>query len=72
MPTRCRPRPVKPKEKPTMDDPTTIAIIKFNGGQGALLCNQCRRILATGFDHEDREHFCQEYGERCQAEDDRP
>jgi hypothetical protein len=34
------------------------AVVKFNNGKGALLCNRCRTILATGFEHEDREHFC--------------
>ena len=34
------------------------AIVKFNNGNGALLCNECGTIVATGFDHEDREHFC--------------
>lgn len=35
-----------------------FAIVKFNGGRGALLCNGCATILGTGFDHEDKEHFC--------------
>jgi len=34
------------------------SIIKFDGGQGALLCNRCKVILRSGFDHEDREHYC--------------
>lgn len=33
-------------------------IEKFNGGRGALLCNGCNIIIATGFGHEDKEHFC--------------
>ena len=41
-----------------MNAPKQIALIKFNGGVGALLCNRCHTILATGFDYEDREHFC--------------
>lgn len=57
------------KSEKSMAD-QTVAIIKFNGGNGALLCNRCRRILTTGFDHEDREHLCQEYGIACLAEED--
>jgi len=34
------------------------AIVKFNNGNGALLCNGCSTILAYGFKHEDREHYC--------------
>ena len=34
------------------------AVVKFNGGNGALLCNRCGKIVATGFEHEDREHYC--------------
>lgn len=34
------------------------AILKFNSGRGALLCNGCYTVLATGFDHEDTQHFC--------------
>ena len=37
------------------------AIFKFNGGRGALLCNRCRVIVATGSGpHEDVEHYCSE------------
>lgn len=36
------------------------AIVKFNGGKGALLCNKCSVIIAYGFDHKDEEHFCAE------------
>ena len=36
------------------------AIFKFNGGRGALLCNRCRIIIATGTEHEDVEHYCVE------------
>ncbi len=36
------------------------AIVKFNGGYGALLCNRCRKIIATGIRHEDVEHYCDE------------
>jgi hypothetical protein len=36
------------------------AIVKFNGGTGALLCNQCRIILAYGLRHKDVEHYCKD------------
>jgi hypothetical protein len=35
------------------------ANVKFNNGNGALLCNACRTIIAYGHDHEDRLHFCE-------------
>jgi hypothetical protein len=35
-----------------------VAIVKWNGGVGALLCNTCRTIIAHGFDHEDKVHHC--------------
>ena len=35
-----------------------IAIVKYNNGNGALLCNYCHDIIAYGFDHEDRKHVC--------------
>ena len=34
------------------------AIVKWNGGRGALLCNRCRTIIAEGIRHPDVEHFC--------------
>ena len=34
------------------------AYVVFNNGNGALLCNGCRVILAYGYDHEDEEHYC--------------
>jgi ribosomal protein L37AE/L43A len=34
------------------------AEVRWNGGRGALLCAQCRRIIAEGFDHKGREHRC--------------
>lgn len=34
------------------------AIVKWNGGRGALLCNRCGTIVAKGFEHKDIEHFC--------------
>jgi hypothetical protein len=37
------------------------AVVKFNGGRGALLCNRCRIIVATGNGtHDDVEHYCVE------------
>lgn len=36
------------------------AIVKFNGGRGALLCNSCRVILCYGLDHPDKEYLCQD------------
>ena len=38
------------------------AEVKFNDGQGALLCNSCQVIIATGFDHEDTYHYCENCG----------
>jgi len=35
-----------------------VANVKFNNGNGALLCSQCRVIIAYGFDHTDEEHYC--------------
>lgn len=37
-----------------------FADVRFNNGNGALLCNRCRIIIAYGFDHEDEFHFCEE------------
>ena len=34
------------------------AVVKFNGGRGALRCNRCWTIVATGTDHDDVEHYC--------------
>lgn len=37
------------------------AIIKLNGGRGALLCNGCNVILSYGMDHNTKtEHYCGE------------
>jgi hypothetical protein len=36
------------------------AIVKFNGGRGALLCNQCSIILAYGVRHKDVKHYCKD------------
>ena len=40
------------------------ADVKFNNGEGALLCCCCRVIIATGFDHEDKLHIC----DKCKLE----
>ena len=40
------------------EGPSKYAEVKFNNGNGALLCNGCRVIIAYGYDHEDRLHFC--------------
>jgi hypothetical protein len=34
------------------------AIVKFNNGLGALLCNKCSKEMKRGFDHEDKEYYC--------------
>ena len=44
------------KEKPV---PYRYALVKFNGGLGALLCNGCLIIVAYGFDHKDKLHYCE-------------
>lgn len=36
------------------------AEVKWNGGNGALLCNKCRKIIAYGFYHDDKEYTCGE------------
>lgn len=37
------------------------AIVKFNNGRGALLCNGCNVIVSYGADHRtDIEHYCEE------------
>lgn len=35
------------------------AVVKFNGGVGALLCNHCDIIIAHGFAHKDKIHLCE-------------
>jgi hypothetical protein len=35
------------------------ADVRWNSGAGALLCNDCSKIIAYGFEHEDKEHFCE-------------
>ena len=34
------------------------ADVRFNNGNGALLCNRCSIIIDYGFDHEDKFRFC--------------
>ncbi len=34
------------------------ATVKFNNGMGALLCDKCGVIIATGFGHIDMAHLC--------------
>jgi hypothetical protein len=34
------------------------AIVKWNGGRGALLCNRCLVIIREGTEHKDVEHYC--------------
>ena len=36
------------------------AIVKFNGGTGALLCNGCKVIINYGLRHKDVEHYCKD------------
>ena len=36
------------------------AEVKFNGGTGVLLCNQCGVILEYGLNHKDCEHYCED------------
>lgn len=40
------------------------AIVKINGGYGALLCNRCHTMLAIGNDHDDVEHYCSDFCRR--------
>lgn len=37
-----------------------IADVRYNSGAGALLCSSCRVIIAYGYDHEDRKHYCED------------
>ncbi len=45
------------------------AIVKWNGGRGALLCNRCRTIIREGFEHADIEHFCADCAGICRTGD---
>lgn len=48
-------------QKSTGTEPSySKAIVKYNNGNGALLCNRCYKIIARGFDHEDKKHYCEE------------
>ena len=40
---------------------TKRAIIKWNNGRGALLCNNCNTIIKEGFDFEDKEYYCDKH-----------
>lgn len=39
-----------------------LSEVKYNNGNGALLCNLCGVIIKYGFNHEDKLHFC----EKCE------
>jgi hypothetical protein len=44
------------------------AIVKFNGGRGAILCNNCHTILMVDihpYEVEDRTYYCIEVGRPC-------
>ncbi len=48
-----------------------FAIIKFNGGRGALLCNRCHWVIRQDFDPrdiQDRKYFCEDFGFKCHRE----
>jgi hypothetical protein len=34
------------------------AVVKFDNGFGALLCNGCSKVVKTGFDHPDVASYC--------------
>lgn len=36
--------------------------LKFNSGKGALCCPRCRRIIAYGFEHENKQYTCSNCG----------
>ena len=38
----------------------TKAIVKFNNGNGACLCNVCGLVLSYGFAHRDVGRYCDE------------
>lgn len=48
------------KKSITDGEPYRLADVKFNNGNGALLCNGCSIILAIGHTHEDKLHYCDE------------
>ena len=43
------------------------AVVKFNSRRGALLCNRCETIVAIGWEHEDREHYCDDCAREIEA-----
>lgn len=50
----------------------TKAIVKFNRGRGALLCNKCNWIVKADFpinSIEDKEFYCEEFGFKCRSEE---
>lgn len=50
------------------NEPYRHAEVKFNNGNGALLCCLCRGIIAYGFDHEDKMHVCKHCAEEFPEE----
>jgi hypothetical protein len=34
------------------------AVVKYNNGNGVLLCNECYNIIRLGFGHVDARHYC--------------
>jgi len=55
------------------------AIVKFNGGRGALLCSKCRTIIKIGIDFNEEElkyirgeitHLDPQYCEQCKTKSD--
>ena len=48
-----------------------VAQVKFNGGRGALLCDGCSVIVAYGFEHEDRKHYCDKCKDRKNESQDK-
>ena len=42
------------------------ADVKYNNGNGALLCNRCSVIISYGFEHVDDYHFCKECFPHCE------
>jgi hypothetical protein len=42
-----------------LDTNYKYAFVVPNEGLGALLCSSCRGFIDSGFDHEDKLHFCE-------------
>ena len=40
------------------------AVVKFNNGTGACLCNGCDVVLSYGFNHIDIERYCNDCYEK--------